>query len=192
MWKQRLNKPVTKRFIDAFPRFEKNEDDTYDMFYETWLKSPFYIAELTKDDLQDVYNHLLADFYNWHYIYLDDMGIALNTMKIISEYYPNTKERMSLAKQIRELSLEDFKKSGVSINSQAQNPKITTEMGELVDMIDSQTAGFYIKSDEQVLLAKFNSLMDGIMDAFIEMFKPIFAKIYNGSMSYMYENEEGE
>lgn len=183
-----FQKPISKRFIDAFPKFENNDgtDDLY--FYEVWQASPFYDASITKSDLEDIYNHLLARYYNWHYVYLDDLGIALNTMHIIHDYWPNAKERLKLAKDIRDLSLDEFKKSGIMIDSQGSNPKVSTNMDELIDLVDSQNASFQLKSEEQALRAKFMSLYDGIMDDFIDRFKDLFTKLYAGVNSYLYQN----
>lgn len=185
-------KPIRKRFIDAFPKFEKDSEEDVDYFYETWQSSPFYDSTLTKADLQDIYNHLLAAYYNWHYTYADDLGIALNTMHIIHDYYPNVKERLNLLSQLRSLSVSDFAKSGISINSQGSNPKIATDMDELIDLVDSQTANFQLRSQEGAIRAKFNSLYDGIMDEFINRFKPLFVKLYNGVNSYIYTNRFDE
>lgn len=190
-----FEKPITKRFIDAFPKFESEgaEDDNL-YFYETWLASPFYDNTITKNDLKDIYNHLLAQFYNWHYVYMDDLGISLNTMHIIHDYYPNCKERLSLVSQMRALSLENFAKSGITITSNGANPKTATDMDALIDLVDSQQANFQLKSQEQTLKAKFMALYDGVMDEFTDRFKPLFVKLYNGVNSYIYINpieEEG-
>ena len=189
-----FDKPIRKRFIDAFPKFEREEGDdpSVDYFYETWLNSPFYMSTLTKDDLKEVYNHLLAAFYDWHYIYGDDMGISLNTMHVIHDYYPNVKERLSIVSQIRALTLDEFKKSGLNINSQGGNPKVETAMDDLIDLVDTQNASFQVKSDEQALRAKFNSLYDGVMDEFVDRFKYMFVKLYTGVTDYLYVNKIDE
>lgn len=190
MLKNYFNKPITKRFIDAFPKFKADVGEDTKYFWETWQTSPFYDSTLTEDDLSKIYYHLLAQYYNWHYIYLDDLGIALNTMHIIEEFYPNCKERLKLVEDMRNLSLDEFKKSGVNIQSSGANPKIATEMDQLIDLVDSQNASFQLKSTEQVLKAKFLSLYDGVMEQFIDRFKPCFVKLYNGVNSYIYKNEE--
>ena len=187
-----FNKPITKRFIDAFPKFEADEDEDVKYFWETWQESPFCLYALTKDDLKSIYNHLLAKFYNWHYIYMDDLGIALNTMHIIEEYYPNCKERLKIAADIRNLTYDEFKKSGLQISSSGANPKVATEMDELIDLVDSQNASFQLKSIEQTMRAKFMSLQDGIMEAFTDLFKPCFVKLYNGVNNYLYVNSNEE
>ena len=188
-----FKKPISKRFIDAFPRFkQKDASDTGTYFWETWINSPFYDSTLLESDLEDVYNHLLAAYYNWHYIYLDDLGIALNTMHIIHDYYPNCKERLALVEQMRTLTLDEFKKSGIMIDSQGQNPKVATNMDELIDLVDSQNASFQLKSEEQAIRGKFMSLMDGVMDQFIDRFKPLFTKLYAGVNSYIYTNKFDE
>lgn len=185
--------PIRKRFIDAFPKF-KNDDPASDKayFYEAWLQSPFYNENLTETDLKDIYNHLLADYYDWHFIYPDDLGITLNTFKIIDEYYPNVKVRLELVKELRNMTVEEFEKSGITISSQGQNPKIRKEMDELIDFVDSQNASFQLKSKEQTLRAKFMSLYDGVMDEFISRFKPLFVKLYSGVNDYIYINCEEE
>ena len=185
-------KPIRKRFIDAFPKFKNDGTDDNVYFWEAWQQSPFYNEKLTETDLKDIYNHLLADYYNWHFIYPDDLGITLNVFKIVDEFYPNVKVRLDLVEQLRNLSLDDFKKSGITINSSGQNPKIATEMDELIDLVDSQNASFQLKSHEQVLRAKFMALYDGIMDEFILRFKPLFVKMYNGVYDYLYINKEEE
>lgn len=188
-----FEKPITKRFIDCFPKFKAEDEDDYnDYFYECWLKSPFYDSNLTEDDLRNVYNHLMAAYYNWHYVYMDDLGITLNTFHLIHDYYPNCKERLDLVAQMRALSLDKFSKSGISITSAGANPKVATEMDELIDLVDSQNANFQIKSEEQTLKAKFNALYDGVMDDFINRFKPLFVKLYTGVNSYLYKNPIGE
>lgn len=180
--------PISKRFIDAFPKFKAETGETDKYFWEIWQDSPFYMNTITEDDMKDIYNHLLAAYYNWHYVYLDDLGIALNTMHLVHDYFPNVKERLSLVDQMRALSLDEFAKSGIMIDSQAQNPKIKTQMDELVDLVDSQSASFQIKSREQSLKAKFLALYDGVMDEFIDRFKPLFTKLYAGVNSYIYTN----
>ena len=185
-------KPITKRFIDAFPKFEADSGETTKYFYETWLTSPFYDSTLSKSDIEDIYNHLLAAFYNWHYVYMDDLGIALNTMHIIHDYYPNCKERLSLVSQLRALTVADFAKSGIQIDSQGQNPKTATDMDELIDLVDSQNASFQLRSEEGAIRAKFASLVDGIMDEFTDRFKPLFVKLYSGVNSYIYTNKFDE
>lgn len=189
MHRQYFRKPISKRFIDAFPQFENTDGTTTKYFWETWIASPFYDSSLSVSDLRDIYNHLLAAYYNWHYVYLDDLGIALNTMHIIHDYYPNCKERLKLVKDLRELTLDDFKKSGIMIDSQGSNPKTATDMDELIDLVDSQNASFQLKSDEQALRAKFNSLYDGVMDEFIDRFKNLFVKLYSGVNNYIYTND---
>lgn len=184
--------PIRKRFIDAFPKFKNDGTDDNVYFWEAWQQSPFYDESLTETDLKHIYDHLLADYYNWHFIYPDDLGITLNVFKIIDEYYPNVKVRLDLVEQLRNLSLDEFKKSGITINSSGQNPKIATEMDELIDLVDSQNASFQLKSHEQVLRAKFMALYDGIMDEFIARFKPLFVKLYSGVESYLYINCEQE
>lgn len=179
--------PITKRFIDAFPKF-KDEDGVKTYFWETWLASPFYDASIPESDLEDVYNHLLAQFYNWHYVYMDDLGIALNTMHIIHDYYPNVKQRLALLSQLRSMTVDDFAKSGIQIDSQGQNPKIATEMDELIDLVDTQNASFQIRSQEGAIRAKFASLVDGIFDEFVDRFKPLFVKLYSGVNNYIYSN----
>lgn len=183
-----FNKPITKRFIDAFPKFEAEEEEDKKYFWEIWQESPFYDSTLAKNDLKDIYNHLLAAYYNWHYVYMDDLGISLNTMHIIHDYFPNCKERLSLVSQLRALTIDDFKKSGININSQGANPKIATDMDELIDLVDSQSANFQLRSDEGAIRMKFNSLYDGIMDEFIGRFKDLFVKLYSGVNSYIYQN----
>lgn len=195
MIRNKFNHPITKRFIDAFPKFKRdeNEDTETKYFWETWQDSPFFIESLSEDDLKDIYHHLMAKYYNWHYIYVDDFGIALNTFDIIHDYYPNCKERLSLVNQMRELNIEEFKKSGITIDSQGANPKIATNMDELINLVDSQNASFQLKSTEQTLKAKFMALYDGVFDEFLDRFKPLFVKLYNGVNSYLYINkEEGE
>lgn len=184
--------PIRKRFIDAFPKFKNDGTDDNVYFWEAWQQSPFYNESLTETDLKNIYNHLLADYYNWHFIYPDDLGITLNVFKIIDEYYPNVKVRLDLVEQLRNLSLDEFKKSGITINSSGQNPKMATEMDELIDLVDSQNASFQLKSHEQVLRAKFMALYDGIMDEFISRFKLLFVKLYSGVESYLYINCEQE
>lgn len=184
--------PIRKRFIDAFPKFKNDGTDDNIYFWEAWQQSPFYNESLTETDLKHIYDHLLADYYNWHFIFPDDLGITLNVFKIIDEYYPNVKVRLDLVEQLRNLSLDEFKKSGITINSSGQNPKIATEMDELIDLVDSQNASFQLKSHEQVLRAKFMALYDGIMDEFISRFKPLFVKLYSGVESYLYINCEQE
>lgn len=179
--------PITKRFIDAFPKF-KDEDGVKTYFWETWQASPFYDASIPESDLKDVYNHLLAQFYNWHYVYMDDLGIALNTMHIIHDYYPNVKQRLALLSQLRSMTVDDFAKSGIQIDSQGQNPKIATEMDELIDLVDTQNASFQIRSQEGAIRAKFASLVDGIFDEFVDRFKPLFVKLYSGVNNYIYSN----
>lgn len=190
-------KPIRKRFIDAFPKFKRvDADDTGNYFWETWLASPFYDSSLTEQDLSDIYNHLMAEFYNWHFIYPDDMGIAYNVMHIIEDYFPNVKERLSLLNQLRGMTLDNFKKSGIQITSTGSNPKVETDMDELIDLVDSQNANFQLKSDEQAIRAKFFSLYDGVMQEFIDRFKPLFVKLYTGVSDYVYinpiEENEGE
>ena len=190
MRRQYFRKPISKRFIDAFPKFINDDPDSdTKYFWETWVASPFYDANLSFGDLQDIYNHLLAAYYNWHYVYLDDLGIALNTMHIIHDYYPNCKERLKLVKDLRDLTLDDFKKSGIMIDSQGSNPKTATDMDQLIDLVDSQNASFQLKSEEQALRAKFNSLYDGVMDEFIDRFKNLFVKLYSGVNNYIYTND---
>lgn len=192
MFRQYFAKPITKTFIQAFPKFKKDEGDTSDVkyFWETWKASPFFDTKLTEADLNKVYNHLLATYYNWHFIYTDDLGIALNVMHIIEDYYPNCKERLSIVEQLRELELDEFKKSGINIDSMGANPKTVRDMDKLIDMVDSQTANFQIKSTEQTLKAKFYALYDGVMEEFISRFKPLFVKIYSGLNNYVYCNPE--
>ena len=194
MIRSRFVKPITKRFIDAFPKFEADQDEDVKYFWETWQDSPFNLSTtiLSKDDIKDVYNHLLAKFYNWHFIYMDDLGISLNVMHIISDYYPNCKERLKIVNDLRALTYDEFKKSGLQINSSGANPKIATEMDELIDLVDSQNASFQLKSIEQTMRAKFASLVDGVMDNFTDLFKPCFVKLYNGVNNYLYINNVEE
>ena len=180
--------PITKRFIDAFPKFKADEDEDVKYFWETWTDSPFYDSTLTQSDLEDVYNHLLAAYYNWHYVYMDDLGIALNTMHIIHDYYPNCKQRLGLVASLREMSVDDFAKSGITIDSQGSNPKTATDMDELIDLVDSQNASFQLRSAEGAIRAKFMALYDGVMDEFIDRFKDLFVKLYSGVNSYLYRN----
>lgn len=195
MRKNYFNNPISKTFMQAFPKFKNDDpDDTALYFWETWQNSPFYMQDLTEADLQDIYNHLLAAYYNWNFVYTDDIGIALNVMHLIHDYYPNVKIRLDLVQQMRNLSLNEFAKSGIMIDSQGQNPKIQTQMDELIGLVDSQNASFQIKSQEQTLKAKFMALYDGVMDEFTNRFQPLFVKLYAGVTSYIYENpiEEGE
>ena len=190
-----FEKPIRKRFIDAFPKFERDagDDTSIDYFWETWQNSPFYDSTISKDNIHHVYNHLLTAYYDWHFIYGDDLGISLNVMHEIEEYYPNVLKRLAIVKQLREMTLEDFRDSGLNITSQGANPKLETAMNELIDLTDSQTASFQKKSDEQALRAQFNSLYDGIMEDFIQRFKFMFVKLYNGVTDYIYTNNiEGE
>lgn len=186
--------PITKRFIDAFPKFKADvgEDKVY--FWEGWQQSPFFDENLTEDDLSKIYYHLRAQYYNWHFIYMDDLGISDNVYHVIEDFYPNTKERLSLLDEFRSMTLDEFKKSGTFIDSAGANPKVATRMDELVSLVDSQTASFQLKSQEQAIRAKFNSLVDGIMEEFIDRFKYMFVKLYNGVNDYIYQNpiEEGD
>ena len=189
MHKNYFNTPIRKRFIDAFPQFKQNAGDTIDYFWEVWQNSPFYDSTLTEADLQDVYNHLCAAYYNWHFIYPDDYGIALNVMHVIHDYYPNVKERLNLISQIRGLSLQEFQNSGTDIQSSGQNPKVETAMNELIDTVDNQIVNSSLKSEEQALKAKFFALYDGVMDDFIKRFNYMFVKLYNGVNDYIYQND---
>ena len=188
MIKNYFNKPISKRFIDAFPKFkaDKGEEGTY--FWESWLQSPFYTSDFTEEEMKEIYNHLLAEYYNSHFIYLDDLGIRLNIFHTIEEYYPNVKQRLLIVKNLRELTLDQFKESGVAIDSQGSNPKVYKQMDELIDQIDSQTASFQLKSEEQALKAKFFALYDGVMEEFIGRFKKCFVKLYSGLTDYLYFN----
>lgn len=187
--------PITKRFIDAFPKFkaEEGEDTTkVKYFWETWQSSPFYTNTLTEDDLSKIYYHLLAKYYNWHFVYMDDLGIALNVMHNIEEFYPNVKERLKIVDQLRAMTVEEFEKSGMQINSSGSNPKIATAMDELINLVDSQNANFQLKSKEQTLRAKFNSLYDGVMEDFVNRFQYMFVKLYSGVNDYIYQNPISE
>lgn len=190
MIKNYFKSPITKRFIDAFPKFKRDddEDDTKVYFWEGWQKSPFYDANIAEDKMKDCYYHLLAAFYDWHFIYKDDLGISLNVYHTIHDYYPNVITRLDLVEQLRNLTLDEFKKSGITINSQGANPKIATDMDKLIDLVDSQTANFQLKSTEQVIKAKFMSLYDGIFDDFVDKFKDYFVKLYSGVNDYLYLN----
>ena len=190
MIKNYFESPISKRFIDAFPKFKREEGETENYFFETWEQSPFFIETLTEDDLKNIYNHLLAEYYNWHFIYLDDLGISLNVMKIIKDYFPNTKERLKLVEDIRNMSIEEFKKSGIGIQSTGSNPKIAQNMEDVIDLVDSQTANYQLKSKEQTIKAKFMSLFDDVFKDFTDRFKPLFVKLYSGVNSYLYCNEE--
>lgn len=188
MHKNYFENPITKRFIDAFPKFKADEGEDAIYFWEGWKNSPFYDSELTEQDLSNIYYHMRAKYYNWHFIYMDDLGISDNVYHTIEDYYPNCKERLALVKQLRDMSLEEFKQSGIFIDSQGSNPKIEKQMGELIDLVDSQNASFQLKSQEQVLKAKFASLYDGVMEQFIDRFQPLFVKLYSGVNSYIYKN----
>ena len=192
MHSQYFEKPISKRFIDAFPKFKDDAGEGKKYFWEVWEESPFNLPELNEEDIKNIYNHMLAKFYNWHYVYLDDLGISLNTMRVIRDYYPNAKNRLEITKQLRDMSLEEFKKSGIIIDSQGANPKVATEMDELIDLVDSQSASFQLKSQEQALRAKFSALYDGIMDEFLTKFDYQFVKLYNGVNNYIYINKEDE
>lgn len=185
-------KPIRKRFIDAFPKFKQEAGDTLDYFWETWQKSPFYDSNLTEQDLNEIYWHLMAAYYNWHFIYPDDFGIALNVMHTIHDFFPNTKERLNIVAQIRALTLEQFKDSGIDIMSNGQNPKVEQAMDEFIDIVDSQTVSSSRKSEEQALKAKFYALYDGVMEEFIDRFNPMFVKLYSGVNSYLYTNKFDE
>lgn len=189
MIKNYFEKPIRKRFIDAFPKFkrEDGEDDKV-YFWEGWQQSPFYDSSIAEDKMKDCYYHLLAEFYNWHFIYPDDIGIALNIYHIIHDYYPNVLVRLDLVDQLRKMTLDEFKKSGITINSQGANPKVATDMDKLIELVDSQTANFQLKSEEQVIKAKFMSLYDGIFDDFVDKFKDCFVKLYSGVNAYLYKN----
>lgn len=189
-----FNKPIRKRFIDAFPKFKRTDEDSEDVmyFWETWKNSPFYDNTLTETELKDIYYHLLAAYYDWHFIYADDMGIALNVTHTIEDFYPNTKKRLAIASQLRTMTLDEFKKSGLTISSQGANPKVETDMDELIDLVDSQTANFQLKSEEQALRNQFNSLFDGIMENFVDRFKYMFVKLYSGVTDYLYFNPNEE
>ena len=191
MRKNYFRKPISKRFIDAFPKF-KDPDGKETYFWETWNASPFYDSSLTESDLEDIYNHLLASYYNWHYVYLDDLGIALNTMHVIHDYFPNCKQRLGLVAQLQNMTVDDFAKSGIQIESQGQNPKVATDMDQLIDLVDSQNASFQIRSQEGAIRAKFSALYDGIFDEFVDRFKPLFVKLYSGVNSYIYTNKFDE
>lgn len=185
--------PISKRFIDAFPKFKADDGENKTYFWEGWKESPFYLDTLTEDDLKKVYYFLRAKFYNWHYIYLDDLGISDNTFSRIREYYPNTKEKLSLVEQVRNMTIDEFKKSGMMIDSSGANPKVTTAMDELIDLVDAQSASFQLKSKEQALKAKFMSLYDGVMGEFTDRFKECFVVLYSGVNSYIYTNKfDGE
>ena len=184
-----FNKPIRKRFIDAFPKFKQEGGDTLDYFWETWQKSPFYLSSLTEQDLQEIYWHLMAAYYNWHFIYPDDLGIALNVMHVIHEYFPNVKERLNITAQIRALTLDEFKNSGIDIQSSGQNPKVEKAMDDFIDTVDSQIVNSSLKSEEQALKAKFYSLYDGIFDEFIDRFKEQFVVLYNGVNDYIYTDK---
>lgn len=186
--------PITKRFIDAFPKFKADDGEDKVYFWEGWQQSPFFDESLTEDDLSKIYYHLRAQYYNWHFIYMDDLGISDNVYHVIEDFYPNTKERLSLLDQFRSMTLDEFKKSGTFIDSAGANPKVATRMDELVSLVDSQTASFQLKSQEQAIRAKFNSLVDGIMEEFIDRFKYMFVKLYNGVSDYIYQNpiEKGD
>lgn len=180
MRKNYYNKPISKTFIQAFPTFES--------FFEVWTQSPFFTDKFTEDDLHHIYNHLLTAYYNWHFIYLDDLGISLNVFHIIEEFYPNVKVRLGLAEELRTMTVDEFTKSGLRISSTGSNPKIETAMDDLIKLVDSQNADFQLRSKEQALRTKFSSLIDGIFEDFIERFKPLFTKLYNGLTDYIYEN----
>lgn len=177
-----FNKPTTKRFADAFHTFE--------VFENEWGKSLFYEEGLlTEEDLKFIYRHLMARYYRSHFRYVDDLGISLNVFRIISEYYPNTKIRLNIVKDLREMELEEFKKSGMQVSSSGANPKVRTEMDKLIDLVDSQQANFVVKSEEQSLRAKFNSLYDGVMEDFILRFNELFVVLYGGMYNYVYSNK---
>lgn len=183
-----FKKPIRKRFIDAFPKFKQEAGDTLDYFWETWQKSPFYLSSLTEQDLEEIYWHLMAAYYNWHFIYPDDLGISLNVMHIIHEYFPNVKERLNIIAGIRALTLDEFKNSGIDIQSTGQNPKVEKAMDDFIDTVDSQIVNSSLKSEEQALKAKFYSLYDGVFDEFIDRFKEQFVVLYNGVNNYLYTN----
>lgn len=194
-----FDQPITKRFIDAFPKFYWEDGDNPEnksiYFYHQWLESPFYTSGeecFDKENMKKVYNHLLAHFYNWHFKYLEDLGILLNIFKRIEEYWPNAYERVNLASQLRKMSLSQYADSGKIISSQGQNPKTRKTMSDLIDHVDSQTANFRLKSEEQTIKDKFVSLFDGIMDDFMEKFRDLFVQIYSGVNDYLYRNYKEE
>lgn len=194
MRKNYYNKPISKTFFQAFPKFKKDPDEEEDVmyFWEAWQSSPFNHNQFEEGDLKDIYYHLMAEYYNCNFIYLDDFGITLNVFHLIEDYYPNVKERLKLVDDLRSLSLENFKKSGLSIASNGANPKIATNMDELIDLVDSQTANFQLKSEEQAIRAKFMSLYDGVMEEFVKRFANLFIPLYSGLYSYIYENKVEE
>lgn len=167
---------------------------TYTLFNEdlTNTFSVFKPSDVTDEYITKTYYLLVANYGDTPInSYLDENRWKLKLFSLIDEYTPEWMSKCEMQKQIRSMSLEDFKSSDKTIYNNALNPNTSPSTNELTELtyINSQNTTNRLLSDASAIERKWDMLFDGLNKDYINHFKILFSKFTMKDVPlYTYEN----
>ncbi len=169
------------KFIDLYP--------TFDIFLADWRDNLFFDESIAEDELKLVYAMLVAKYADRYFNTIDPVRNSLRTMEIIKHYYPNLVKRLALLKQIQDAQVEELINS-TNIRNFAQGDENDEDFNDKqsgIQHLTSQNITFSKNPLIQGLLAKYNAVVDGLHDDFINRFQNIFLKFDIGGRPYRFK-----
>lgn len=177
----------TRTFADIFPSYEVFR--TYQLEDEVPV-TDIFANEMTDANLRKLYYLLFAKYGNSHIKLSDENQFVINVFGVIEQFGPTWQKKLSIQKELRDLSIDDARLSEIIANHayHPSTPPGTDDYGAL-NKIDTQNRTGRKRDKLSTYGMVLALLEDDFTNRFIERFGFLFITIIEGSGPLWYATE---
>lgn len=150
---------------------------------------------ISNDSAILLYYLLYAKYGNSTIASSDENQFKYRLFSIVFMYGPTWEKRLSIQKEIRELTLDEVQKGGKAIYNTALNPNQTpsTHSLEELNFINQQNTTNYLKSKVDAYAIIIDLLETDVTESFLAEFKKLFLTVVSPELPLWYITEiQGE
>lgn len=152
---------------------------TFDNYCDTLLMGPF-------DD--EIYAYLMIEYGESTMRYSSLDVAAMKVLAILNTHYPIYLQKKEALEELRQLDLEEFAKSDMSISNVAQNPN-NEPTDEILPFVSQQQTTNIKRGKADAILVKYRTALYGHIRTILRELAPLFKGIHAESEDvYLYDN----
>lgn len=123
-----------------------------------------------------VYYLLAARYGNSVIASSDENRFSYQLFSIMFQYGPTWAKELSIQKELRDLSIEEFQRGSTSIANHAENPS-TQPSDDILNFINSQNVSKVLRSKADGYALLISLLKDDVTEKFISKFSKLFLTV---------------
>jgi len=153
-----------------------------DTFVAMFSASPMAL-QIATGEIEALYIKMVAEFMHSTFTFIDPLQQDLQTMRRISEYYPNLAKRLAIQDRILTMSIDDISKGGIAVRSEMVQPDTDTVDPASADLpfVSSKALSANTLSEIQALQRQYTMIVDGLWQDFLNKCKDLFIMFVIGT-----------